>query len=51
MENKIPIHLQEVIFASSDTAISRQLGNLLKTGQIKKLHHVFIPQILMNQKR
>ncbi|MBK5192315.1 MAG: Fic family protein [Flavobacteriaceae bacterium] len=37
MENNIPIHLQEVIFASSDTAISRQLGNLVKTGQIKKI--------------
>lgn len=37
MENNIPIHLQEVIFASSDTAISRQLGKLEKKGQIKKI--------------
>lgn len=37
MENNVPIHLQEVIFASSDTAISRQLGKLEKTGQIKKI--------------
>jgi Fic family protein len=37
MENNIPIHLQEVIFASSDTAISRQLGKLEETGQIKKI--------------
>jgi len=37
MENTIPIHLQEVIFASSDPAISRQLGKLEKTGQIKKI--------------
>ncbi len=37
MENIIPIHLQEVIFASSDTTISRQLGKLEETGQIKKI--------------
>ena len=37
MENNIPIHLQEVLFASSDTAISRQLGKLEKSGQIKKI--------------
>ena len=37
MENNIPIHLQEVIFASKDTAISRQLGKLTETGQIKKI--------------
>jgi hypothetical protein len=37
MENNIPIHLQEIIFASSDTAISRQLGKLEETGQIKKI--------------
>lgn len=37
MENKMPIHLQEVIFASQDPAISRQLGKLTETGQIKKM--------------
>ncbi|ELV7525257.1 Fic family protein [Flavobacterium psychrophilum] len=37
MENNIPIHLQEVLFASSDTAISRQLGKLEESGQIKKI--------------
>lgn len=37
MENKTPIHLQEVIFSSSDTGLSRQIGKLLKTGQIKKI--------------
>ncbi len=37
MENNIPIHLQEVLFASSNTAISRQLGKLEETGQIKKI--------------
>jgi hypothetical protein len=37
MESNIPIHLQEVLFASSDTAISRQLRKLEETGQIKKI--------------
>ncbi|AOW11004.1 Fic family protein [Flavobacterium gilvum] len=37
MENNIPIHLQEVIFASSDIAISKQLGKLEKKGEIKKI--------------
>ena len=37
MENNIPIHLQEVIFASGDTAISRQLRKLEETKQIKKI--------------
>lgn len=37
MENKTPIHLQEVIFSSSDTGLSRQIGKLLKTGKIKKI--------------
>lgn len=37
MENKIPIHLQEVIFATSDKAISKQLGKLEKAGKIKKI--------------
>jgi hypothetical protein len=51
MENNIPVHLQEVIFASSDTAISRQLGKLEKKGQIKKLHHASIRQISMKRKK
>ncbi|WP_395051113.1 Fic family protein [Flavobacterium sp.] len=37
MENNIPIHLQEVILASSDSAISRQFRKLEETGQIKKI--------------
>jgi hypothetical protein len=37
MENNIPIHLQEVIFASSDTAINRQLGKLEEARLIKKI--------------
>lgn len=37
MENKIPLQLQEIIFASSDANVSRQLGKLEKSGQIKKI--------------
>ncbi|MBW8360977.1 MAG: Fic family protein [Kaistella sp.] len=37
MENNTPIHLQEVIFPSGTAAISRQLGKLEETGQIKKI--------------
>uniref|UniRef100_UPI00404ADBDB Fic family protein n=1 Tax=Flavobacterium sp. TaxID=239 RepID=UPI00404ADBDB len=37
MENNIPIHLQEIIFATSDTALNRQLSKLEKEGQIKKI--------------
>ncbi|WP_348800566.1 Fic family protein [Flavobacterium adhaerens] len=37
MENNIPIHLQEIIFATSDRALNRQLGKLEEEGQIKKI--------------
>ena len=37
MENNIPIHLQEIIFATSDNALNRQLSKLEKEGQIKKI--------------
>lgn len=37
MENIIPIHLQEIIFATSDIALNRQLSKLEKEGQIKKI--------------
>ena len=37
MENNIPIHFQEIIFATSDTALNRQLSKLEKEGQIKKI--------------
>ena len=37
MENNIPIHLQEIIFATSDIALNRQLSKLEKGGQIKKI--------------
>lgn len=37
MENILPIQLQEVIFSSSDTAISKQISKLEKTGKIRKI--------------
>ena len=37
MENNIPIHLQEIIFATSDIALNRQLRKLENEGQIKKI--------------
>lgn len=37
MENNIPIHLQEIIFATSDSALNRQLSKLEKEGHIKKI--------------
>lgn len=37
MENNIPIHLQEIIFATSDSALNKQLSKLEKEGQIKKI--------------
>ena len=37
MENNLPIHLQEIIFGSSDSSISKQISKLEKDGQIKKI--------------
>jgi Fic family protein len=37
MENSIPIHLQEIIFATSNSALNKQLSKLEKEGQIKKI--------------
>ena len=37
MENNIPIHLQEIIFATSDSALNRQLSKLEREGQIRKI--------------
>ena len=36
MENILPIHLQEVIFGSSDSRVSKQLTKLEKAGKIRK---------------
>lgn len=37
MENILPIHLQEVIFGSSDPKISKQIAKLQKEGKIRKI--------------
>lgn len=37
MENILPIHLQEIIFGSSDSKISKTISKLEKEGQIKKI--------------
>lgn len=37
MEKTLPIHLQEVIFGSSDPSISKQISKLEEAGKIKKI--------------
>ncbi len=37
MENILPIHLQEIIFSSSDPKISKQISKLEKNGKIRKI--------------
>jgi hypothetical protein len=37
MENKLPLHLQEVIFSSQEPKISIQISKLLKSGAIRKI--------------
>ncbi|MFD2101294.1 Fic family protein [Flagellimonas iocasae] len=37
MEKNIPIHLQEIIFSSSDKALSKQISKLEKEGIIRKI--------------
>ncbi len=37
MENILPIHLQEIIFSSSDKLVSKQLSKLEKAGKIRKI--------------
>jgi len=37
VENNLPIHLQEVIFGSSDPNISKKISKLIKEGKIKKI--------------
>jgi len=37
MENNIPIHLQEIIFATSDSALNRQLSKFEKENKIRKI--------------
>jgi len=37
MENILPIHLQEIIFGSSESRISKQISKLEKKGMIRKI--------------
>lgn len=37
MDKSIPLYFQEVIFSSSDTTISRNIGKLEKEGKLKKI--------------
>ena len=37
MNKNLPIHLQEIIFGSSDSAISQQISKLEKAGEIRKI--------------
>jgi len=37
MENNLPLHLQEVIFSSQDSGISKQISKLLKAEVIRKI--------------
>ncbi|MEX0981965.1 MAG: Fic family protein [Bacteroidales bacterium] len=37
MENILPIHLQEIIFSSSDSKISKQISKLKRNGKIRKI--------------
>jgi len=37
MKKNIPLHLQDIIFGSSDSNLSRQISKLAKEGQIKKI--------------
>ena len=37
MENNLPIHLQEVVFGSSNSNISKKISKLEKEGKLKKI--------------
>lgn len=37
MENILPIHLQEVVFSSSDKKVSKQISRLEKAGRLRKI--------------
>jgi len=37
MDKNLPLHLQEIIFSSSNQAVSRQIGQLVKEGKLRKL--------------
>jgi hypothetical protein len=37
MEKNIPIHLQDIVFGSSDSAISQQIAKHIREGKLKKI--------------
>jgi len=37
MDKDIPLHLQEIIFSSSDTTLSRKIAGMVKEGKLRKL--------------
>ena len=37
MENILPIHLQEIVFSSSDSKFSKQISKLEKAGKLRKI--------------
>lgn len=37
MENILPVHLQEVVFSSSDSKLSKQISKLEKGGKLRKI--------------
>lgn len=37
MEKNLPIHIQEIIFSSSNKSLSKQISKLEKSGEIKKI--------------
>jgi hypothetical protein len=49
MENILPIHLQEIIFSSSDQKISKQISKLEKNGKIRKIAQRIYASNLIDQ--
>ncbi len=49
MENILPIHLQEMIFSSSDQKISKQISKLEKNGKIRKIAQRIYSSNLIDQ--
>src|SRR5690606_32782512 len=46
MDKDIPLHLQEVIFSSSNPEVSRTIGKLEKSGKLKKIApRVYTPNL------
>lgn len=47
MENILPIHLQEVVFSSSDPGYSKQISKLEKAGKLRKIaSRIYTPNFI-----